>query len=1001
MVSLPGLNKGVTKDPTPPAFDTEISPITIPDGTTLVTTKTTNETIDNVDQLIDYVSGDNSPNFIPQLAIENLVSDLVAKEDTVNKGAVSGYAGLDASQELLLANFPSGNALEVLRRNAANTGLEFVVEAGEFFGPWTANHDAGGFNLTNFGFIESSAPIPATTGAIRLGNFEQIAWTNGAGSGNIIFSVNPSDQFIFTANILTPILINPTIADFSAAQHDHEAAAGAGQLDSTLALSDTANIAYLNTANTYIAGTRQDFLGLLAGTAGLNVGGIAGNPTTQVNGDIWLNTSTNQIFGRINGVDVDLSAGGGTGITSINGDTTAAQIIAGTTNVISVATVTATTTIDIDAAYVGQASITTLGTITTGVWTGTAITGANINAASTDLTDSASIARSTNNLSFFAATTSLQLIGVISDETGSGLLVFGTSPTIVTPTITSFTNAQHNHQAAAGGSQLVATLALTATGTKDSTTFLRGDDTWAVPPGGGTGDVVGPASSVDNSLVIFDGTTGKIIQQGTSGGFEPTIDVAGTVTWIRYGIYASNAVAGPGAAVGWIGNQSNEMTINGSVASRLQVQQLTILRASATAVQLTDGINLILGAGTNNGYIQLDSISSPASTGNTAIGRIFMDADNSDHLTIQRNGVEVDLEAAAGGSDTPWIEDHDAAGFDLNDLGNIQADLDLSSTIFTMLLETPAGQDTGANPMFVLNARRDTPAALTTRPIFDIRSDTSILWRWQANGDVLSNIPASKFEIFKLVDGASDELNTSSTNLFIEIDNAAEIGWDNSSGDFANAIQFNSANNFQVRQGGTSSDLLFQVTSTLFDMQGLSIFNPTAITDAAINEQIIFGSVASAVNEFTITNAISANGPILAATGDATNIDINITPKGTGIVNLNADVSVSGDLVMGDRFQGNQGADIVGAATITLGDGNYFDITGNTNIDFMTTTGWQAGSVVVLQFDANSGVNDGTASPPANTAAFDLAGNFTASAGDTITVVFDGTVWREISRSVN
>jgi hypothetical protein len=38
-----------------------------------------------------------------------------------------------------------------------------------------------------------------------------------------------------------------------------------------------------------------------------------------------------------------------------------------------------------------------------------------------------------NPLSQFAATTSLQLKGVISDETGSGALVFATSPTLVTP----------------------------------------------------------------------------------------------------------------------------------------------------------------------------------------------------------------------------------------------------------------------------------------------------------------------------------------------------------------------------------------------------------------------------------------------------------------------------------------------------------------------------------------------------------------------------------------
>lgn len=40
-----------------------------------------------------------------------------------------------------------------------------------------------------------------------------------------------------------------------------------------------------------------------------------------------------------------------------------------------------------------------------------------------------------NPLSQFAATTSAQLAGVISDETGSGALVFGTSPTLTTPAL--------------------------------------------------------------------------------------------------------------------------------------------------------------------------------------------------------------------------------------------------------------------------------------------------------------------------------------------------------------------------------------------------------------------------------------------------------------------------------------------------------------------------------------------------------------------------------------
>ena len=60
------------------------------------------------------------------------------------------------------------------------------------------------------------------------------------------------------------------------------------------------------------------------------------------------------------------------------------------------------------------------------------------------------------NLTGHSATTSAQLASVISDETGTGLLVFNSSPTIVTPTIANFTNATHSHLNAAGGGTITA-----------------------------------------------------------------------------------------------------------------------------------------------------------------------------------------------------------------------------------------------------------------------------------------------------------------------------------------------------------------------------------------------------------------------------------------------------------------------------------------------------------------------------------------------------------------
>lgn len=51
--------------------------------------------------------------------------------------------------------------------------------------------------------------------------------------------------------------------------------------------------------------------------------------------------------------------------------------------------------------------------------------------------------------------------------------------------------------------------------------------TWSAVTG--TGDVVGPASSVDNTVVRFDGTTGKLIQGGTNA---PQYDDSGNL-WLR------------------------------------------------------------------------------------------------------------------------------------------------------------------------------------------------------------------------------------------------------------------------------------------------------------------------------------------------------------------------------------------------------------------------------------------------------------------------------------
>jgi len=59
------------------------------------------------------------------------------------------------------------------------------------------------------------------------------------------------------------------------------------------------------------------------------------------------------------------------------------------------------------------------------------------------------------------------------------------------------------------------------------------------------------------------------------------------------------------------------------------------------------------------------------------------------------------------------------------------------------------------------------------------------------------------------------------------------------------------------------------------------------IDDVNGNELIKFpATVASAVNEITITNSATGSSPIISASGDDTNLGLNIYPKGTGSVNV-------------------------------------------------------------------------------------------------------------------
>jgi len=69
----------------------------------------------------------------------------------------------------------------------------------------------------------------------------------------------------------------------------------------------------------------------------------------------------------------------------------------------------------------------------------------------------------------------------------------------------------------------------------------------------------------------------------------------------------------------------------------------------------------------------------------------------------------------------------------------------------------------------------------------------------------------------------------------------------------------------------------------------------TSILDTNGLELALITATGSAVNEFTIANAASGAGPTLSSTGDEANVDINLNPKGSGVLkSATAAVKIAG-----------------------------------------------------------------------------------------------------------
>jgi len=145
----------------------------------------------------------------------------------------------------------------------------------------------------------------------------------------------------------------------------------------------------------------------------------------------------------------------------------------------------------------------------------------------------------------------------------------------------------------------------------------------------------------------------------------------------------------------------------------------------------------------------------------------------------------------------------------------------------------------------------------------------------------------------------------------------------------------------------------------------------TSLNDAAGNEFIKFTTTGSAVNELTIANGASTTGPTLSATGGGTNLNIIMTPKGTGSVELNKAAFSSSTITANGAASA--------AATLIIGNKG-------SQLDVSLANGTTVGEYKIF-------TNKGAGAMHVTPASFAQGTKFVLVQNDGCTCIWDGTNW--------
>jgi len=387
---------------------------------------------------------------------------------TVNDSNILTEAKVDAKGDLLV-----GSADNTVVRLAVGTNTYVLTaDSGEAAGvKWSPAPVAGSFE-TSIIFEGATADAFETTLTVTDPTADRTITFPDA-TGTVVLK-DTTDTLTNKSISLTTNTVSGTLAEFNTALSgdDFVSLTGTETLTNKTLTSPTFTSPALGTPAS----------GTLTNATGLPVSGITSSTTTALGlGSIQLGHASDTTIAR-----------SGAGVVTIEGVEVTTN---SATQTLTNKTLTSPT---VSGLYLSDGSIVLEGATADGSETTLTVTDPTADRTITFPDATGTVALTNNKLSAFAATSSAELAGVLSDETGSGALVFANTPTLVTPDI-----------GAATGTSLTLSGDLTVNGT---TTTINSTEITVDDKNITLGSVATPTDAgADGGGITLKGATDKTI----------------------------------------------------------------------------------------------------------------------------------------------------------------------------------------------------------------------------------------------------------------------------------------------------------------------------------------------------------------------------------------------------------------------------------------------------------------------------------------------------------